>query len=88
VSATPLAVRLLVCFCRDDVTVFLQCFSSVSPKAEYCFGYSAAVFDFFFFVFPSFSFSQVLNYGFLDVISKAVFGLILMSGASTGYEAI
>ena len=31
---------------------------------------------------------QVLIYGVLDVISKAVFGLILMSGASTGYEAI
>ena len=31
---------------------------------------------------------QVLIYGILDVISKAVFGLILMSGASTGYEAI
>lgn len=33
-------------------------------------------------------FGQVLIYGVLDVISKAVFGLILMSGASTGYEAI
>ena len=32
--------------------------------------------------------AQVLIYGILDVISKAVFGLILMSGASTGYEAI
>ena len=31
---------------------------------------------------------QVLIYGVLDVISKAVFGLNLMSGASTGYEAI
>jgi len=31
---------------------------------------------------------EVLIYGVLDVISKAVFGLILMSGASTGYEAI
>jgi bacteriorhodopsin len=31
---------------------------------------------------------QVLIYGVLDVISKAVFGLILMSGASTGYEVI
>jgi bacteriorhodopsin len=31
---------------------------------------------------------QVLIYGVLDIISKAVFGLILMSGASTGYEAI
>jgi hypothetical protein len=31
---------------------------------------------------------QVLIYGILDIISKAVFGLILMSGASTGYEAI
>jgi hypothetical protein len=61
---------------------------SVPPKADYCFGYSAAVFDFLIFVFPSFSFSQVLIYGVLDVISKAVFGLILMSGASTGYEAI
>jgi len=32
--------------------------------------------------------SQVLIYGILDVISKGVFGLILMSGASSGYEAI
>jgi bacteriorhodopsin len=32
---------------------------------------------------------QVLIYCILDLISKAVFGLILMSGAgTTGYEAI
>jgi hypothetical protein len=31
---------------------------------------------------------QVLIYCILDLISKAVFGLMLMSGASSGYEAI
>ena len=31
---------------------------------------------------------QVLIYGILDLIAKCVFGLILMSGASSGYEAI
>ncbi len=30
----------------------------------------------------------MLIFAILDVISKAVFGLILMSGANTGYEAI
>ena len=69
-------------------------YHSFPLKAVYCFGSSAAVLTYilgyrgFSFVPPSFSFSQVLIYGVLDVISKAVFGLILMSGASTGYEAI
>jgi bacteriorhodopsin len=31
---------------------------------------------------------EVLIYGVLDLIAKCVFGLILMSGASSGYEAI
>jgi len=31
---------------------------------------------------------EVLIFAILDVISKAIFGLILMSGANTGYEAI
>jgi len=31
---------------------------------------------------------EVLIYGILDLIAKCVFGLILMSGASSGYEAI
>jgi hypothetical protein len=30
----------------------------------------------------------VLIYCILDLVSKVVFGLMLMSGASTGYEAI
>lgn len=31
---------------------------------------------------------QVLIYCVLDMISKGLFGLILMSGAASGYEAL